>query len=219
MSKPQTTDAVLFDFDGTLAPNLDLADMRRQIVKLTVDAGVPDAVYKNLYIVEVIAAGFKWLDGSDAERAADYQQQANQRILDIEMNAAAATQLFPGVKTMLTRLRQRSIGTGIVTRNCRAAIETIFPDLGQFVDALHARDDVIHLKPDPRHLLDNLRALKARPEHSVMVGDGALDMQAGTALNMHCIGVLTGSNDSTALRRAGAAQILDDCLSLHNVLS
>ena len=219
MSKPQTTDAVLFDFDGTLAPNLDLADMRRQIVKLTVDAGVPDAVYKNLYIVEVIAAGFKWLDGSDAERAADYQQQANQRILDIEMNAAAATQLFPGVRTMLTRLRQRSIGTGIVTRNCRAAIETIFPDLGQFVDALHARDDVIHLKPDPRHLLDNLRALKARPEYSVMVGDGALDMQAGTALNMHCIGVLTGSNDSTALRRAGAAQILDDCLSLHNVLS
>ena len=219
MSKPQTTDAVLFDFDGTLAPNLDLADMRRQIVKLTVDAGVPDAVYKNLYIVEVIAAGFKWLDGSDAERAADYRQQANQRILDIEMNAAAATQLFPGVRTMLTRLRQRSIGTGIVTRNCRAAIETIFPDLGQFVDALHARDDVIHLKPDPRHLLDNLRALKARPEYSVMVGDGALDMQAGTALNMHCIGVLTGSNDSTALRRAGAAQILDDCLSLHNVLS
>ena len=219
MSIPQTTDAVLSDFDGTLAPNLNLADMRRQIVNLTVDAGVPNAVYKNLYIVEVIEAGFKWLIERDAERAAHYQQTANQRILDIEMNAASATQLFPGVKTMLTRLRQRSIGIGIVTRNCRAAIETIFPDLGQFVDALHARDDVIHLKPDPRHLLDNLQALKARPEHSVMVGDGALDMQAGTALNMHCIGVLTGSNGSAALKRAGAAQILDDCLSLHNALS
>ena len=219
MSIPQTTDAVLFDFDGTLAPNLNLADMRRQIVNLTVDAGVPNAVYKNLYIVEVIEAGFKWLIERDAERAAHYQQTANQRILDIEMNAASATQLFPGVKTMLTRLRQRSIGIGIVTRNCRAAIETIFPDLGQFVDALHARDDVIHLKPDPRHLLDNLQALKARPEHSVMVGDGALDMQAGTALNMHCIGVLTGSNGSAALKRAGAAQILDDCLSLHNAIS
>jgi len=219
MSVPQTTEAVLFDFDGTLAPNLDLADMRQQIVSLTVDAGVPNTVYKNLYIVEVIAAGFKWLVERDAKRAAHYQQNANQRILDIEMNAAAATQLFPGVKTMLTHLRQRSIGIGIVTRNCRAAIETIFPDLGQFVDALHARDDVIHLKPDPRHLLDNLQALKARPEHSVMVGDGALDMQAGTALNMRCIGVLTGSNGSAALKRAGAAQILDDCLSLHNALS
>ena len=219
MSVPQTTEAVLFDFDGTLAPNLDLADMRQQIVSLTVDAGVPNTVYKNLYIVEVIAAGFKWLVERDAKRAAHYQQNANQRILDIEMNAAAATQLFPGVKTMLTHLRQRSIGIGIVTRNCRAAIETMFPDLGQFVDALHARDDVIHLKPDPRHLLDNLQALKARPEHSVMVGDGALDMHAGRALNMHCIGVLTGSNDSAALRRAGATQILDDCLSLHNILS
>ena len=56
------------------------------------------------------------------------------------------------------------------------------------MDAIHARDDVAHLKPDPRHLMTNLQALKARPDSSIM-GDGALDMQAGKALNMHCIGV------------------------------
>ena len=32
-----------------------------------------------------------------------------------------------------------------------------------------------------------------------MVGDGALDMQAGKDLNMYCIGVLSGSNDAQAL--------------------
>ena len=86
------------------------------------------------------------------------------------------------------------------------------------MDAVHARDDVVHLKPDPRHLLCNLQALDARPNRSIMVGDGALDMQAGKALNMHCIGVLTGSNDSAALRNAGANQILTDCISLHDAL-
>ncbi|HBF61921.1 MAG TPA: haloacid dehalogenase, partial [Gammaproteobacteria bacterium] len=50
--------------------------------------------------------------------------------------------------------------------------ETIFPDQGHFVDAIHARDDVTHLKPDPRHLMTNLQALKARPDSSIMVGDG-----------------------------------------------
>jgi phosphoglycolate phosphatase-like HAD superfamily hydrolase len=51
-----------------------------------------------------------------------------------------------------------------------------------------------------------------------MVGDGALDMQAGRELNMHCIGVLTGSNNSIALQQAGASQVLENCLTLHKSL-
>ena len=45
-----TIQAAVFDFDGTLAPNLDLADMRQQIVNLTVKAGVPSNIYESLYI-------------------------------------------------------------------------------------------------------------------------------------------------------------------------
>ena len=218
MIELESPEAVLFDFDGTLAPNLDLADMRRQVVDLTIAAGVPEEIYTGLYIIEVIEAGAAWLDKNNTAQATHYQNSANQRILELELNAAAATQVFPGVKNMLSQLRQRGISIGIVTRNCRAAIEAVFPDREQFVDAVHARDDVVHLKPDSRHLLCNLQALNARPNRSIMVGDGALDMQAGKALNMHCIGVLTGSNDSAALRNAGANQILTDCISLHDAL-
>ena len=218
MIELESPDAVLFDFDGTLAPNLDLPDMRRQVVDLTIAAGVPEEIYTGLYIIEVIEAGAAWLDKNNTAQATHYRHSAHQRILELELNAAAATQVFPGVKNMLSQLRQRGISIGIVTRNCRAAIEAVFPDREQFVDAVHARDDVVHLKPDPRHLLCNLQALNARPNRSIMVGDGALDMQAGKALNMHCIGVLTGSNDSAALRNAGANQILTDCISLHDAL-
>lgn len=218
MIELESPEAVLFDFDGTLAPNLDLADMRRQVVDLTIAAGVPEEIYTGLYIIEVIEAGAAWLEKNNTAQATHYQNSANQRILELELNAAAATQVFPGVKNMLSQLRQRGISIGIVTRNCRAAIEAVFPDREQFVDAVHARDDVVHLKPDSRHLLCNLQALNARPNRSIMVGDGALDMQAGKALNMHCIGVLTGSNDSAALRNAGANQILTDCISLHDAL-
>ena len=218
MIELESPDAVLFDFDGTLAPNLDLPDMRRQVVDLTIAAGVPEEIYTGLYIIEVIEAGAAWLDKNHTAQATYYRHRARQRILELELNAAAATQVFPGVKNMLSQLRQRGVSIGIVTRNCRAAIEAVFPDREQFVDAVHARDDVFHLKPDPRHLLCNLQALNARPNRSIMVGDGALDMQAGKALNMHCIGVLTGSNDSAALRNAGANQILTDCISLHDAL-
>src|SRR5690606_6081130 len=50
-------DAVLFDFDGTLAPNLDLPGLRRRVVDLTLACGVPEAAFAGRYIVEVLDAG------------------------------------------------------------------------------------------------------------------------------------------------------------------
>jgi len=211
---PGAIQACLFDFDGTLAPNLDLPDMRRQIVAMAAAAGVPSRVYEGLHIVEVIHAAAQWLHDQAASAdtgpaaAAAYTLASEQRIVDIEMAAAAVTELFPETRQMLSDLRGRGIKLGIVTRNCRAAVLSTFPDLEAYVDALHTRDDSQFLKPDPRHLQTNLAALDARPDRSLMIGDGALDMQAGMELGMHCVGVLSGSNDEDALDRAGANVVI-----------
>jgi len=216
-----TNPAVLFDFDGTLVPNLDLTDMRRQIAAMAKAAGVPDSVYHGLYIVEIIEASQAWLRDQDtalASSAEAYAAASHQRINDIEMQAASNTVPFTAVRQVLNQLRDKGYRLGIVTRNCRAAVLTMFPDMDEYVDCLHARDDVVHLKPDPRHLQDNLDALGAEASLSVMVGDGALDMQAGQALGMRCVGVLTGSNDTRALTDAGATEVLADYRGLVSLL-
>ncbi len=217
-----TNPAVLFDFDGTLVPNLDLTDMRRQIAAMAKAAGVPDSVYDGLYIVEIIDASQAWLSDQDtalASSAEAYAAASHQRINDIEMQAASNTAPFTAVRQVLSQLRDKGYRLGIVTRNCRAAVLTMFPDMDEYVDCLHARDDVVHLKPDPRHLQDNLDALGAEAALSVMVGDGALDMQAGQALGMRCIGVLTGSNDTQALTDAGATEVLADYRGIVSLLT
>ena len=217
-----TSPAVLFDFDGTLVPNLDLQDMRRQIAAMAKAAGVPDSVYDGLYIVEIIEASQAWLSNQDNELASSaeaYAAASHQRINDIEMQAASNTAPFTAVRQVLNQLRDKGYRLGIVTRNCRAAVLTMFPDMDEYVDCLHARDDVVHLKPDPRHLQDNLDALGAEAALSVMVGDGALDMQAGQALGMRCIGVLTGSNDTHALTDAGATKVLADYRGIVSLLT
>ena len=217
-----TNPAVLFDFDGTLVPNLDLTDMRRQIAAMAKAAGVPDSVYDGLYIVEIIEASQAWLSNQDtalARSAEAYAAASHQRINDIEMQAASNTAPFTAVRPVLNQLREKGYRLGIVTRNCRAAVLTMFPDMDEYVDCLHARDDVIHLKPDPRHLQDNLDALGAEASLSVMVGDGALDMRAGQALGMRCVGVLTGSNDTRALTDAGATEVLADYRGLVSLLT
>ena len=213
---------ILFDFDGTLVPHLDLADMRRQIAAMATTAGVPDAVHADLYIVEIIEASHAWLNAQErigTTLANQYAAASHQRIHDIEMEAAGKTRLFDDARRVLVQLRSAGYRLGIVTRNCREAVITMFPDMNEYIDSLHARDDVEHLKPDPRHLQANLDALGADPDVSVMVGDGALDMQAGRELNMRCIGVLTGSNDADALGAAGADEVLADYRGLVRLLT
>lgn len=216
-----TGKAILFDFDGTLVPNLDLADMRRQIAAMAKAAGVPDEIYDDLYIVEIIEASQAWLSAQDpalANTAQAYATASHQRINDIEMQAAGNTVPFEGVRQVLGQLRDAGYRLGIVTRNCRAAVLTMFPDMDEYIDCMHARDDVVHLKPDPRHLQHNLDVLSVGASAAVMVGDGALDMQAGRALNMRCVGVLTGSNNRQALIEAGATDVLADYRGLVTLL-
>ena len=213
---------ILFDFDGTLVPNLDLADMRRQIAAMATAAGVPDAVHADLYIVEIIEASHAWLvaqQSVETSLANQYAAASHQRIHDIEMEAAENTGLFDDARRVLMQLRNAGYKLGIVTRNCRAAVTTMFPDMNDYIDCLHARDDVEHLKPDPRHLQSNLDTLNVEPSASIMVGDGALDMRAGRELNMRCIGVLTGSNDAEALAAAGADEVLADYRGLVRLLT
>ena len=221
---PATTDmraqiqAVLFDFDGTLAPNLDLPDMRRQILHITQTFGVPPDIYADQYIVEIIDSACAWLAAQSGDRVARaYHSQAHQRILDIEMTAARITTPFTQTPAMLRTLRNNGIKLGVVTRNCRAAVLQVFPTLLAHVDELLARDDTEYLKPDPRHLSTCLAALDCAAEQAVMVGDGHLDMQVGAALQMQCIGVLTGSGDEASLQAAGAHVVLPE-LTATNLL-
>ena len=204
--------AVLFDFDGTLAPNLDLPDMRRQVMALTRSQGVPASVYQDHYIVEIIDAACNWLrtQGEHTEAEA-YYDQAHQLIIDIELAEARVTRPFPQVHQYLQALRTAGIATGVVTRNCRAAIYQVFPELDEYIQSVCARDDVVHFKPDPRHLTHCLNELGVEATSAAMVGDGRMDMTVGRELGMYCVGVCSGSSDATMLLDAGADIVFDHC--------
>ncbi len=205
---------ILFDFDGTLAPNLDLARLRGEVVDFTACTPVPAEIYHDRYIVEIIDAAHDWLEVNEPDAAHRYREDAHQLITDFEVHAALSTAPFPGTPELLTQLRNSNLKLGVVTRNCRAAVLEVFPELLNYVDALHAREDVPFLKPDIRHLNTSLAQIGTKANNSIMVGDGALDMRAGRALEMLCIGVLSGSNDRDALQAAGADHILPNALHL-----
>lgn len=208
-------DAILFDFDGTLAVlNLDFDAMRQRLLALTMAQGLPRDVVQGLYMLEMIDHATAWLSQEDANGGAAYYRQAHQLLQNIELEAAQGSDLLPGIRQLLEALRQCGIAVGIVTRNCDAAVRTMFPHIDAYCQAFLARDHVTQVKPHPSHLQAALTRLGCSPARTIMVGDGTMDIQAGKKLNMFSVGVLSGTSTKASLMQQGADLVLDSAAEL-----
>ncbi len=146
--------AVIFDLDGTLTvPVLDFDAIRKET----------------------------GLEGPILEELPKLDEKARRRTLDVlarhEKKAALESQLNPGARNVLQRLRQRSIRTAILTRNSRASLDTVVSLHGIEVDARRSRDDGT-CKPSPEPVLDLCDRLGVLPEETLVVGDTLFDLQA-----------------------------------------
>ena len=101
-----------------------------------------------------------------------------------------------------------------MTRNCDAAVRVTFPHIDTYCQAFVPRDRVTQVKPHPAHLQAALDCLGTTPERALMVGDGAMDIQAGKALGMFSIGVLSGNSPRAKLLAQGADLVLASAADL-----
>jgi phosphoglycolate phosphatase len=213
-------DAMLFDFDGTLAIlNLDFDDMRRRLFAFAMAQELPPEELQGMYILEMVDRATMLLGQHHPERASTFYHDAHQMLRDIEVEAAHSSTLLPGVHDLLDTLQQRNIGVGIVTRNCAAAVRIMFPGIDNYCQAFLARDHVEQVKPHPTHLQTALARLASSPAQTIMVGDGVLDMQAGKALGMFSVGVLSGTSTRDSLINQGADLVLESAADLLSCLS
>ena len=192
----QPIKAVVFDFDGTLAmPTLDFGLMRQRVELALAPFMSPThgPAAKNSptplpaleHINQVCAALPP--TAANAARAA-----AMQAIEDVEVEAAARSRLFPDTVPMLVTLRAHGIAAGVITRNCRNAVLTVFPGIHLYTGCLLTRHDVPNVKPHPGHLLEALKRLGVAPEHALMVGDHPMDIITGKNAGTRTAGLTTG---------------------------
>lgn len=208
-------DAILFDYDGTLAVlNIDFTAMRQQLLAFTLTQGIAAQAVHDLDILEMRDHATALLQARQPAQAQHYAQAAAQLIQDLEVAAAQASGLLPGVPVLLEALRQAEIGVGIVTRNCEAAVRVTFPHVDTYCQAFVPRDRVTQVKPHPAHLQAALATLGTPPARALMVGDGAMDIRAGKALGMFSIGVLSGTTSRAALQAQGADLVLESVADL-----
>ena len=209
--------AIVFDFDGTLVPCLDLRAMKERLLNFTVsETGIDRKIIEPLMMVEFIEHTSRWLH--DARQSTNYFNAAHQMIRDIELTAAAETTLFPGTKTLLNSLRAHELKIGIVTRNCEQAVRVMFPDVDDICSSIVARDQARYLKPDPRHLQQCLDELNTPPSECLMVGDGIIDIEIAQALKMDSLAVSSGHNSIMELQAARPTWLMSHVNNINSYL-
>ncbi len=194
--------AALFDLDGTLIQTqIDFDEMRRAMHHLVQRYGVPvdPGVRDILAIVE--EARTILYECGDTERAAELRREAFAVLERIEEEHCQNPTVVPGAAPLLDYLHRRSIGIGIVTRNCRRVSEQLVRVGKLTYDVLVTRDDVSRTKPHPEHLdhalqLLSVERLEHKPIPAVITGDHWMDVQAGRAAGIRTIGLLLGRSEA-----------------------
>ncbi len=205
-------DALLFDLDGTLVePSIDFAEMQRAVLAVVCAFGEEPPAGGRLPSLETIAVVRARLG---AERGEAFARAAQEAIVAVEVAAAQRTRPYPGADGMLALLAEQGYRVGIVTRNCRAAVEALLARHPLRHKVLLTRDDIAHVKPDPRHLLTALAHLGALPGRALMCGDHPMDIRAGQAAAIRTVGVVPPGTSIEPLRRAGPDLLLMDVAAL-----
>lgn len=212
-------EAIVFDFDGTLARlNIDFPAMRASVLDLLASYGVETDGIRDLFVLEMIEAGREILARNHSPQGNDFVRKACDLIRDIEVAGAKRGGILGGVKEMLIELKARNIRTGVATRNCREAVLEVFPDIQAFCHTVVTRDSTRAVKPHPAHLLTVLSRLGVKAANSAMVGDHPMDIRVGKDVGSFTVGVLTGYSDADALRAAGADLIIKSAAGIASYL-
>jgi phosphoglycolate phosphatase len=200
-------DAIIFDFDGTLAElNIDFVRLREEIHRQAKRNGF-SGPWPGGYLleeVEVLAA----------ELGDDFAGGAMETIQQAEMEAAARGRLFHYTRDLLVRARAQNYGLAVISRNCGPAIRLVFPEVDGNNVVFLPREAVKKPKPHPSHILAACLALRTSPARSAVVGDHPIDIAAALAAGCVAVGVASGRMSQEDLLAAGAALVLPDASSL-----
>jgi len=209
--------AVIFDFDGTLAPlSLNFDHMRAEIEGIAAHYVSREEIEKlrQLYTLELIYT----IEARLKDKGARFRGEAFERLCALEVQALEGNDPYPYTRDLLATLRGKGVRLGVITRNCLKAVKTVFPDIERCVDTIVTRDDTDLVKPNPAHVEVVLSRLGVLPDEAILVGDHPTDIIAGRAARMRTVGVLAGRTQKDRFAEIGADHIVADIRAVIELL-
>lgn len=220
MPSPKRYEAVIFDLDGTLIQSkIDYGEMRKRVMEIISETGVStESLSESRRIWEIIQGSDRALEevGVSRDTRDIILRKINDALNEIELRALDTVEQTKNAEKTLRALRSAGLKIGVATRSCKEYALSSLKKTGLeiYVDAILARDEVEHPKPDPRHLTQVANALRCPLNRIVYVGDTTTDLSTAQAAGVTFVGFLRNDEWDMRLREAGCKIIVGDLLEL-----
>ncbi len=194
--------AILFDWDGTLADSLEGFYLANAAVMRRFGLQFDRRRYREVYTPDW--RQFYLRLGIPLDRL----EEANELWTDAFVPAA---QPMPGALEALAALADSGLRLGLVTATNRSIVQPQIERFGmaELFDVLVCGDEAPAMKPDPAPLRQALEALGLldRPAGTTYVGDAPDDMRMARAVGSRAVGVPSMLGAEAELRAAGADEV------------
>lgn len=208
-------DAILFDFDGTLADTTEMIlACYRHTMSTHLGECPPDERWLAGFGTPLEAQIGLFARTAEEQEAMLETYRSHQRSLMERMLIP-----FPGAVDAVAELERRGIGLAIVTSRLRHATLRGLDLCGltRHFPVIVTPEDVVNPKPDPEPVRVALERLGARAERTWFVGDSPHDVVAGQGAGVRTAAALWGPFPRRALEEAGPDRLLgrlDEVLAL-----
>lgn len=207
--------AIIFDFDYTLGDSTkgialsinyaleQLGHPTRNVEEIKKTIG--------LSLAETYVALTKRKDADEIALFAKlFRQKADTVMVD-------HTELYPGVKEVLGKLKRAGYRTGIVTTKFHYRIEQILNKFGavELIDLIVGAEDVKIEKPDPEGLLWTIGQMKLDRGEVLYVGDSLVDAKTAENAKVKFAAVLTGTTTKEEFAQHEHVLISEDILGVY----
>jgi len=213
-------DAVVFDWDGTLADSRRVVVASFQKALSEVDCEISDTFIEQRIGIGSAETFREILRSSKTS----FDEALIKRLVKLkvrnEIEMSRGINLFDGALQLLQSL-QGKIKLGLASMNDRAVIEHLLKVMSvkRFFSVVVTADDVARSKPDPEIFLKCAGELKSSPERCVVVEDSVFGVEAAKTAKMKCIAVLTGVHSKETLEKAGPDLIVDSLTEKKEILN
>ncbi len=213
-----STQAVLFDLDGTLADTLsDIAICMNHVLGQFNLPGHAVPVYRNF-----VGDGVRLL----VERALPPgQKHRTDEVLKVYLphlieHGADNAELYPGIANLLDSLVARDLAIAVCSNKPHAStVDVVDKLMGDWSFALvQGHTEPFEKKPSPDMPLHICRQIDIDPADCLFVGDSNVDMQTAINAGMVGVGVGWGFRGADEVRTAGARHVIDQPMELIQLL-
>ncbi len=186
-------DAVIFDWDGTLADTRKPIVVSFQKALKEINLEVPTEYIERRIGIgasdtfrEILAAANRRVDEKVVKQLVERKSK-------VQIGLANEVALFEGARELLEEL-QGKVKVGLASMNNRSVIMHLLQNNGiaDCFDTIFTVEAVSHSKPNPEIFLKTAENLNAKPQRCVVFEDSIFGVKAAKSADMACVAITTG---------------------------